>query len=83
MSNSSAQPTSAETSNTYNVSDEIFAEAQRLGLELIATGGGFDFVYRKFSGWARDSEHEIVVENGMTGQSPKSLKDDANMVVYF
>lgn len=83
MSNPSATSSLSGTGNTYNVSDEVFAEAKRLKLELIATGGGSDFVFRKSSGWANNTQHEIVLQDAITGDSPKTLKQTANLVVFF
>lgn len=83
MSSNSVAQSPKAPSNTFNVSDEVFSGAQRFNLELMATGGGFDFVWKKISGFARDTEHDIVLQDGMTGESPKTLKDDTNMVVFF
>jgi hypothetical protein len=59
-----------------NITKEIQDAAKERGLDLISTGGGFDYV------WIRQGEHDVILINAFQDGSPESLNDPAGVAVY-
>ena len=68
-----------------NISDEIMAYQEALGLETISTGGGFDYVYATAGqGLGRGGVKVELLLTAMDdgGLSPSDLHEQACVVVY-
>jgi hypothetical protein len=61
---------------THSIEQEIGTFAEDLELDCICTGGGFDFVFRKFECGVQ------AVLVGRCGFSPKKLDEASSVVVY-
>lgn len=62
---------------THNIAPSVGKYADNLGLECISTGGGFDFIFRKF-----DCGAEATL-TGAYGQSPKSLDEPCSVLLHL
>lgn len=63
-----------------NISKEVWAEAQKHGLDWICTGGGCDFVWREI----KNKHHKCQLHlSGKTGGSPRTLKESCEVGVCF
>lgn len=61
----------------HNIPAEIGKYAEKLGLECLCTGGGCDFVHRKFPCGV-----QAILSSPEDGQCPDSLDEPSSVTVY-
>lgn len=62
--------------NAYNIAQEVYDYAVDKGLDAMATGGGFDYIYATFNG------RDITVNQTDDAGSPESLDERAQLVFF-
>jgi len=67
----------------YNISKKIVAEARRLRLHFISTGGSVDFVFRKIGVNADGSDRQVILASHIQQGSPDTLKERAVLTVML
>lgn len=63
-----------------NISNAVWTEAEKRGLDWICTGGGCDFIHRKIKSKHHSCELHL---SGPTGASPRTLKEACEVGVCF
>ena len=73
-------------SNFTSISDEVFEYAEKQGLEIISTGGGFDYVIRTVEVEREKGKYYIDMILTMAehaDSSPETLKEPAKVIQFF
>lgn len=60
-----------------NINPEIIQLAESLGLECISTGGGIDYVWKRF-----DNGMEAIVCDWQDAGSPLELCDECDLMIW-
>lgn len=70
-------------SGAYNISEEIIAEAERLGLDAMSTGGGFDYVFRTIGKNEDGSKRFALLCAANDSGSPDRLSDKVDVQIIL
>ena len=62
---------------THNIAPEVGKYAENLGLDCVSTGGGFDFIFRRFDCGAQATLTDEC------GRSPKSLDEPCSVLLHL
>lgn len=66
---------------TYNISEEIVREAERHGLDAMATGGGMDYIFKKLGKNEDGSPRVVLLCNADDAGSPDRLSDRVDVQI--
>lgn len=67
----------------FNITEEILREAERLGLDAMATGGGNDFISKEVGENEDGSPRFLVLSAGDTSGSPDRLSEKSDLLVML
>ena len=67
----------------YNITESIINEAERLGLDAIATGGGNDFISKVVGTNEDGSPRHVILTAGKTAGSPDRLNERSDVLIYL
>jgi len=67
----------------YNIAPEIAREAERLGLDAMATGGNNDFIFKALGKNEDGSERFAILGAGGTSGSPDRLAEKSDILIIL
>jgi hypothetical protein len=73
----------SKISGSYNIPDVIVSEAERLGLDATATGGGLDYIYKSFGKNSDGSERLAILSSGADAGSPDRLNEKSDVLIML
>jgi hypothetical protein len=68
---------------TYNIHEVIIAEAERQGLDAMATGGGMDYIFKKIGKNEDGSDRVVLLCDANDAGSPDRLSDKVDVQVML
>jgi hypothetical protein len=68
---------------TYNIPEVLVLEAERLGLDAMATGGGLDYIFKNVGKNSDGSPRTALLVSGLDAGSPDRLNERAEIEIML
>jgi len=76
-------PKRTKIGRQYNIAEQIIREAERLGLDAMATGGGNDFIFKGLGENEDGSGRIAILAAGGASGSPDRLSERSDVLVIL
>jgi len=76
-------PKRSEIHRSFNIPESIIAEAERQGLDAMATGGGVDYIYKKLGTNQDGSERVVLLATAHDAGTPDRLSERSELQVMM
>lgn len=72
-------PKRSKIHGSFNIPENIIAEAERQGLEAMGTGGGVDYIYKKLGTNQDGSERVVLLATAHDAGTPDRLNEKSEL----